>query len=298
MLPRRTLELRLAFVVIAAAAAFTALVLAWRCGYDGAPWSLSLPPRPRLRGLDAFGLYLWLQWVGRVAIVAMFVGVIVRWVTGWRAATRWIAFALPPLVCLMAAGIYAPFWGATARRVDRVGGAVEEPVFGLRGLALNLGVTFVLAAVFILVTRRRRIPESVRQVALVVPAILAGILLNLIILFVVLPASNEWMPVEWRRRDLLAPFRPCRGAILWFPPDPGKEFVRPFGRIDDVWLRFAGEHWAVSGEGEWEEGYFWLTRAEAMQLRVRSDDPAVLRCDSRPRPEPVSPASWHRVGLE
>jgi len=54
----------------------------------------------------------------------------------------------------------------------------------------------------------------------------------------------------------------------------------------------------VSAFGEWEEGYLWLRRADVAQLRVRRDDPAGVHCDSRPRPERVTPESWHRMGIE
>ena len=308
MFPRRTIEIRFAVAVIVAAVAFTAVVLVWRLGYDDDPWTLplllSLPPVPRMQGLAAFELYLWLWLIARVFVVAAVVGVVVRWVMGWRGATRWIGVVFPPLVCVLAAGIYAPFWGATAKRVDRVAGVVEEPVVALRRLAVSVGITFVLAAVFIVVTRSRRTPESVRQLALVVPAVLAGILLNLLILIMMLPASDKWMPASWREKERLVPFRACRGAMLWLQPDPGDSWVRPFGRIDDVWERFADlrspgrDIWAVSVVGEWREEYLWLSRAEAVRLRMRSDDPAVARCDSRTRLERVAPASWHRFGLD
>lgn len=157
MPPRRTLEIRFAVAVIVAAVAFTAVILVWRLGYDDDPWTLplllSLPPVPRMQGFAAFELYLWLWLIARVFVVATVAGVVVRWVTGWRGATRWIPVVLPPLVCVLAAGIYAPFWGATAKRVDRVAGMVEEPVVALRRLAVSVGITFVLAAVLIVVTR-------------------------------------------------------------------------------------------------------------------------------------------------
>lgn len=235
MLPRRTIEIRFAVAVIVAAVAFTAVVLVWRLGYDDDPWSLPLlavPPVPRMQGLAAFELYLWLWLIARVVVMAAVAGVVVRWVTGWRGATTWIAGVLPPLVCVLAAGIYAPLWGATAKRVDRLAGMVEEPLVALRQLAVSLGVTFVLGAVFIVVTRWRRTPENVRQVALVVPAVLAGILLNLLILLMMLP-TDKWMPGSWRKPERLLPFRACRGAMLWLQPDPGDPWVRPFGRIDD-----------------------------------------------------------------
>jgi hypothetical protein len=79
----------------------------------------------------------------------------------------------------------------------------------------------------------------------------------------------------------------------------------PFGRVDDLWTRFSdprrngAEVTAVSVRGEFLWGYFWLeTIYEASRLWVRRDDPAVVRCDSRPRDERVVPADWHRFGLE
>ena len=262
------------------------------------------PAPPADAGFAAFELYLWLWLIARVMVLAMVAGVVVRWVTGHRGATRWIAGVIPPLVCVLTAGIYAPLWGLTTRRLDRVAGLVEDPVVALRRLAISVGVTFVLAVVFNAVTRWRRTPDSVRQVALVVPAVLAGILLNVLILFMLLPVTDKWMPASWREPDRLLPFRACRGAMLWLQPEPGDSWVRPFGRIDDVWARFAdprspgGEIWAVSVEGEWRDEYLWLSRVEAVRLRMRSDDPAVARCDSRPRLERVTPASWHRFGLD
>jgi hypothetical protein len=75
-------------------------------------------------------------------------------------------------------------------------------------------------------------------------------------------------------------------------------------RIDDIWLRFAdprrhgAEVLAYSASGTWREEYVWLTGADTEPLRVRIDDPAVMHCDDRPRPELVHPESWHHFGFE
>ena len=80
--------------------------------------------------------------------------------------------------------------------------------------------------------------------------------------------------------------------------------AREIARIDDVWLHFAdprkggAQVWAVSAAGLWREHYLWLDRTEADELRVRRDDPAVVRCDSRVRTETVAPAAWHWLGMD
>lgn len=292
-------------MAIGVAMLVTGVVLVWRWVYDSAPWSIAFPPWPAMRGWDAFNLYYRIGPVGSIAAVVMGLGLVVRWVTKRRGATAWIGVVLQLLVCLQTAALYALFWAATVRRTDRVAGVVEEPAVGMRAVALSVIVTMVLAAAFICVTRFRRTPRLVRQSALSVGAILAGLLLNLSWILCILPITNDWSPAEWRRPELLTSLRPCRGALLWQTSSrrSDDEWSYPVGRIDDIWLRFADPAtpgrtvWAVSATGQWEEGYVWLRRADVAQLRVRRDDPAVIHCDSRPRPERVAPASWHRMGI-
>jgi hypothetical protein len=295
---------RWALIVIALAVLFTGAVLVWRFVYDDAPWSLSLPPVQRVEGMAAFDLYLWLGPICNVLVIAIAAAIVVRWTTGWRAATAWIPAALPVVVFLSAAAFYAPFLGATVRRIDRMAGMVEEPAVYARALALSVIVTMVLSAVFVCVTQLRRTPAVVRQSASVVGAVLAAILLNLVWFHWILPLSNAWNPVDWRRTDLLTSVHPCRGALLWSEPDPDHGRSFPVGRIDDIWLHFAdaeapgGSVWAVSAAGEWRNDYIWFRREDLAKLRVRRDDPALVRCDSRVRSDSVAPASWHRRGVE
>jgi hypothetical protein len=55
---------------------------------------------------------------------------------------------------------------------------------------------------------------------------------------------------------------------------------------------------AISVDGHWSSGYSWLDANDVRELRVRVDDPAVIDCDSRGRPERVEPAPWHKLGVE
>lgn len=171
---------------------------------------------------------------------------------------------------------------------------------------LQVIVTFGLAALLIVVTRLRHTRPVVRASALIAAATLAGVVLHLHFLLMVLPMTNHWLPAEWQRPDLLVPFRSCRGALLWATSRNRAGEVRAYevARVDDVWLRFADPRLggasvrAVSAAGRWREGYLWLRQDDAARLYVRRDDPAVVRCDSRPRPEPVAPASWHLLGAD
>jgi len=301
---RRLIERRLAGVAIGVALLFAGLVLVWRWGFDDAPWSISLPPTPEMSGFGTFKLYDWIDSVGMVVVGAMGLGVVVRLITKRRGATTWIGVVLPVLICLQTAAVYAPYWAMTVRRAGRLTRVVEEPAVVARALACSVVVTMILAAALLCVTRLRRTPPLVRQSALAVTVTLAAILLNLSWLQWILPITNDWSPVDWRHPELMAPFRPCRGALLWKAREFGDTARSyPIGRIDDLWLHFADPVtpgrtvWAVSAFGEWEEGYLWLRAADVAQLRVRRDDPAVIDCDSRSRSERVAPESWHRVGI-
>jgi hypothetical protein len=55
---------------------------------------------------------------------------------------------------------------------------------------------------------------------------------------------------------------------------------------------------AISVSGHWLGNYSWLDANDLRALRVRVDDPAVIDCDSRVRPERVAPAAWHKLGVE
>lgn len=301
---RRLIERRLAGLAVGVALLFTGLVGVWRWGFDDAPWSIPLPPAPETSGWGTFNLYYWIDTVGMVVVGAMGLGLVVRLIAKRRGATAWIEVVLPVLICLQTAAFHAPFWAMTVRRAGRLTRVVEEPAAVVRALALNVVVTMLLAAALLCVTRLRRTPPMVRQSALAVAVVLASILLNLVWLQWIIPISNDWDPVDWRHPELMAPFRPCRGALLW----KGRNFKDdlwsyPVGRIDDIWLHFADPAtpgrtvWAVSAFGEWEENYLWLRTADVVRLQVRRDDPAVVHCDSRPRPERVAPESWHRMGI-
>ena len=254
-----------------------------------------------MHGFEAFDLMLWLVPIGDLAIVAMLVALALRWVTRRRGATSWIPVFLPILVCLLTAAIFVPFCGTVAWRIDRVLGRVDEPVFEMRSLATSVAVTLTLAATFIAVTRQRRTPSIAKQAALVTAAILCGVFLSLYWLFLVVPPMSDWMPNDWDRPNLITPFRPCRGALLWITSNGS---TRPFGRIDDVWLRFADPRvpgelvYAISVRGEWRDDYIWLNRSEAEQLYLRRDDPLVAQCEWRARARTVAPAQWHTIGLE
>jgi hypothetical protein len=136
-----------------------------------------------------------------------------------------------------------------------------------------------------------------------VTATFVGLLLHLWWIQGIFPMTNRWVLPVGNQDELLVAVRPCRGAMLWEPGD-SRRYAREVGLLDGVWLRFADrrnggrEVWAVSVSSTWRPEYLWLTRAEIDRLRVRQDDPAVMRCDERPRRERVAPASWHVLGFE
>jgi hypothetical protein len=128
-----------------------------------------------------------------------------------------------------------------------------------------------------------------------------GLLLHIFwICTILLPFGDRWTPAEWDRPDLLRAARLCRGATLWQVRADGRALA--IGRIDDLWLQFADPRAggksirAISMVGDFQEGYFWLTVAEAATLRVRADDPALEHCVGTWRRERVAPAAWHKVG--
>ena len=257
------------------------------------------PPIPRMVGIEAFGLISWVEPIGNLAMLLVVVVCGLRLVMR-RDATSWLAVFLPLLLSILTALLYLPFLGAVDHRLDRIAGPVFEPIPEGRALAVSVAVTLILANAFVVTARGRTVDPAAGHVARTVVLTLCTILPSIHIFFLIMPMLGGWWPAERQRRDLLVAFRPCRGALLWHDA----EYPRAMVRIDDIWTRFAdprrnGERvWAISGSGEFYEGYFWLDREEVGGLKVREDDPAVLRCDSRARTENVDPAPWHKMGLE
>jgi len=231
-----------------------------------------------------------------------------RWAVGlpWRRPRTTLVVTVLPI--LLVAWLYVPFCLLTFPRVDRIQGEVPEPVAPMRQAGTSAVVTLLLAAVFLGVTHGPRTPGSARAAALTVAVTLGFLLVHIVWILLVFPLPpHEWPPPGRDRLDLLVPFRPCRGAIVWAvtrSPYHDQPSVYAFARVDEVWSRFLDPRRggarvrAVSATGLWERGYFWLGAEDVEQLRVRRDDPAVVRCDSVPRPEVVAPARWHRVGAD
>lgn len=161
-------------------------------------------------------------------------------------------------------------------------------------------LTLALVVVFIVATRLRRAAEVAGGAALMTAWIVNAGLLLLFWVPIALPLVNGWLPAKQARPDLLVPVRPCRGALLWESSDRGLDF----GVVDDIWLHFADPRRsgaltrAIPVSGRWRSEYLWLDANDLGELRVRSDDPAVIHCDSRARPERVAPAAWHKLGVE
>lgn len=291
---RRRHELAIVAAAVAGTALFAAAALLWRFAYDSEPWDLSWPSwprRPRLEGWDAFHLLSWIAPVTVAVAACLFI------------ASRWrrppIAAACAVLVCLQTATIYLPAAAHIAHRLDRVRGIVFEPMRELRELAAAAVITLTLAALYVAVTQNRRTRPATRYGALTVAAVLSGVLLHQAWLLMFMPVVRGWWPADMHRTDLLVPFRPCRGAMVWAVEC---DYVVPYGGVDDLWLHFDDPRDprppspAVSLVGG-SSRYYWITGGEASKLSVRIDDPAVVRCDSRARAEVVAPESWHRIGL-
>lgn len=304
---RRVIERKVAAGAIGLAAVVVVSSFVWRFLFPDAWWSFELPPAPRMERFEAFSLYLWLQLVLIPIAWLMAAGVVVRALLRRRRPAAWLGAVLPVVVCLAAATLHAPFYGITTGLVDRVAGTLQRPVVVARQVAVSGMVTFTLAALFLCVVCVPHTPAGVRQAARTVAATLAGVVLTLFWLQMVLPMSDAWFPAHYNRPDLLVPFRPCHGALLWQTSKDrydGSMDARQVARIDGVWLHFADPRtkgapvWAVSAVGKWEYGYYWLNRADVTTLSVRRDDPAVVHCDSHVRSEPVAAAKWHRLGLE
>lgn len=279
-------------ITVGGALLFAAAVFVWRVVFDDAPWSF--PRLPRMNQFEAFGIYSWIQPSCFVAVAAILV------VAAIRRRGRWIAPLLAVVISMATALLYLPFWFLRAPRVDRLLGEVWEPVHRLQVLVATAMFTLALAVLFVVVTRLRQTPVVARHTALVTALIANVGLLHLIWVLAVFPFANGWMPAEWNRPDLLVAVRPCRGAMLWGADEKGA----PFGVVDDLWIRFADPRKgdaptrAVSVSVQWTGDYSWLDADDLRALRVRVDDPAVIDCDSRVRPERVAPAAWHKLGVE
>lgn len=252
-------------------------------------WAVvNLPFRRELGGgLSAFDtIHEWTAWFFRWATALLVLAVLLR---------RFRPVYLGAMIGIITAAAFWPFFYVTWPRVDRLRGPYEERQVDLRNLAVMVAVTIALALLYAVVARRDRVR------ALVPLMILCTVLLPLWWLQVVLPVSSHWLPLEWDRPDRLIPFRPCRGALLWRVPVRRGYLPQIELRVEELWERFddprTGVSRAVSGEGQWSEGYVWLTEAEARRLAVRSDDLKVIECDSRARTELVRPAAWHQLGV-
>ena len=238
---------------------------------------------------NLFSLYSWIVPVS--IVIAALVAAVTR--------RPRLATVLAVVVCVQTAMIYWPLAAFRVSRIDRVRRYVEEPVPQLQHLFAAIVVTLVLTAAYVAVVRLRHTRQATRHNALLLAVVLNALLLNLVWILAVFPPTRGWWPADWHRPELLGPFRPCRGAVLWWVD--GDRAI-PYVRIDDIWLRFEDprrpEHAvrAVSGAGEWFREYYWLRDDEAAELRMRADDPSVIRCDSAARPERVAPASWHHLG--
>jgi hypothetical protein len=203
----------LAGTAIAVAALLTAAVLVWRFGFDSAYWTLPLPPLPGHRGFAALALYDWLSPLLRIAAVILLVVAVVR-----RRAPRAI---LPLVVMAFVIATYWPLSVATARRVDRLQGEVEEPIVALHALFAMVVVTMLLCAIHLLLTRAQ-------ATAVATSAIAIALLLHLFWFLLLLPIVNRWMPLSWDRADpaRAVPSVPRRDALARRRP----RAVRPHRR--------------------------------------------------------------------
>jgi hypothetical protein len=239
-------------------------------------------------GFNAFEIYLWI-----IPVCVTVFGVVVV-VAAIRRRLRSIGAAMPMVLGSAVIMLYVPLWFFPAWRVDRMRGLVQEPVAALRFLVIVVAATVALSCLFCVTVRA----GTARRVSLVIAAVLYGTLLSVFWMFVITPLTPPWWPADFDRPDLLVPVRPCRGAMLW------RKRREEFVSIDDVWLRFADPRdggrpeWALSAAGRTFRSYYWLDAQDLHVLRVRVDDPAVIDCDSRARPEPVTAAPWHSLGVD
>lgn len=284
----------MAGVTLTAAVLFAVLSLAWRFEIVDA-WTLPLPYMPTLEGLEAFWLYVWfVPMLIAIAIVMLFVALL-RWMFARPMQWPRMTLLLPIVGCGGVAWLYVPFLFVGIRRVDRVLGTIHMPSSAARNVATCAIASMLLAIALVVVTEMRRTPGELRLTLRTIVATLALLLVHLLWIFSVFPSDEVWWPVR-RDPQMLVPLRPCRGALVW------RDSGWPHGRLDDLWLHFLDPRLghrrvrAVSLEGHWRQEYTWLRLGETEGWFVRSDDPAVIRCDGRARTEVVAPARWHDVG--
>jgi hypothetical protein len=283
---------------IAGLGAFVGLLLLLPYVLDRFPFWTGWRPWPRDHDgpFAAFWLWGWIDGASRFGTVIL-IGALLLF---RRKAVRPSAAAL--LVCASAGTVmlYLPFAFVWTVRVDRLRGQIRQPVFVARTLAVAIALTIGLALIFLAVTQLPRTRAITRNVARVTLAALPALLVPLIFLLFVVPFANLWGPADWRRPDLMVPFRPCRDAVLWSPKPGG---FHDLGRVDDLWTRFrdpkSGQVGpAVSCELTWRAGYTWVTPSDTTaNVFVRKDDPAVVNCDRRMRTDIVEPARWHERGF-
>jgi hypothetical protein len=253
-------------------------------------WILPMLPR-----IEPFAIFPWVALFGYVAVV------IIAITATLRRSAQWIAPCLGLLISIATAMFYLPLWFIRRPGIDRLRGEIERPVRTLQAIVTVAIVTLVLGVLLVAITRLRHAPGIARRTALVTVMIVNAGLLHLFWFVVITPFDDGWLPFDRDRPDLLIRVRPCRGAVVW--AFTGRHYD-DIGTIDDVWLRFADPRngyaptFAVSAVGRWRLEYFWLNSSDLEWMRVRKDDPALTDCDSRSRPERVTPAAWHKLGFE
>jgi hypothetical protein len=290
-----------AILFLAATILFAAAGMVWYLGFNHETWSLL--PHVGDHGMDAWPAIC--SWVVHFLYATVFLAGVV---TGAllssgrrRTAVAFLGATAEIVLCLAPAGAYLPFFWASVHHPTRLNPAVWEPVWSYRHASILVITTMVLCALFLAVTRLRRTPPTTRAAAITMPLVVTHLCLVFWILLIIIPTSNDWRPLDWQQPDLLIAFRPCRGAAVWSSSRSGSAILT--GRVDGLWLRFADpradsrEVPAISIVGELGgKSYIWITTREAGSLRMRRDDPAVIRCDARWRPERVAPEPWHEVG--
>lgn len=212
---------------------------------------------------------------------------------GWRRPSlgRFAAIAFSAVSAAAIAMLYLPLSAETQRRADRLHGAYDAPAPGARSLVVAVITILAAAVIFIAVTQLVGAPPHTRLVAAIAGVAVGTIAVSLFWLFLLTPFTSAWIPPDgWSGVGLIA-FKPCRSAMLFNQRGVG------VARIDDLWLHFgAARTPAVSYEGEWHEGYGWLSLSEASALRMHPLDPHVVHCDNRWRTDAVAPLAWHHIG--
>lgn len=263
---------------------------------------LFAPPPPfRFVEYEALGIYDWIGWILRVGFVAVVVISLFIVALGWRRGSRpflWTALVGTILAALPA--IYSPMWAFRVSRMDRVRGAIVGRCGPCRVVIAALVIVVIGHAVLIAVAGTSHTPPLTRRVAQASAVVTCVVLFHLIWLVIFQHPREEWWPRDWMEStDRFRPMRACRGALLWELRRDSTPY--PVGDIDDLWLRFddprvSAPVRAVSLRGRFENGYLWLSEAEARTLRVHADDPALRHCDGTWRRDPVTPAPWHSLG--